>query len=533
MIGLRISKALLTAEMNTLVKVELHHFLEIAQTEGLAAPDTSLFFDVNDDGWSIDLRAPDKCHVEGVGKKSIMLMADERPQLNIQQRYHVTYCEQIDDASLADEQSEQQTEWQAQPLSTIKPKGGDAVNVTSHLSSYVVIACSPLQDAPLSELWLAGDEVRSLTSAAFPSTILSPAILFAPTTPSPTTSVSKVSHADGSKHLPVSQHSLVSKHLAWLIGALILDFPLEDALIIARASLNVSRETWPRSVDDFPIIPSITAENRDIENTSGGKSSAVGVLPISEASIPETSISDTNDNRHLFNAVNAADLSFYPVVDDVMWVDRLLRLGVKTIQLRIKNPHQADLEQQIKQAVLLGKTYQAQVFINDYWQLAIQYQAFGVHLGQDDLHTADIQALRHAGIRLGISTHGYWEILKAQQLHPSYIALGHIFPTTTKQMPSQPQGLARLRLYQQFVDSIAKAHHRVIPTVAIGGIDLNNAATVLAQGVSSLAVVRAVTQATNTASAVDDFQRLFLSREGVLSRNVQSQPRRKAHGIAR
>ncbi len=519
MIGLRISKALLTAEMSVLLKEELHHFLKIAQTEGLAAADTSLFFDENnvdensDDGWliyfgSIDLREPDKYHGVVVGKQSVMLTAEEQPQQNIQQCYHVTYCEQINNQLLTDGQNDQPRVWKTKPLSKIKPEDGDAVNLTAH----VMIASSPQPDAPLSERWLVGDEVRSLSSVA---------------------------QADASNPVSIlqytfSQHSFVSKHLAWFIGGLILDFPLEDALIIARASLNVSRETWPRSAHDFPVIAVVTDENLDldldgdIENTFGDKSSTVVELPISE-----TAISDTNNNRHYFNAVNAADLSLYPVVDDVMWVEKLLHLGVKTIQLRIKNPHQTDLEQQIKQAVLLGKTYQAQVFINDYWQLAIQYQAFGVHLGQDDLSTADIQALRHAGIRLGISTHGYWEILKAQQQQPSYIALGHIFPTTTKEMPSQPQGLARLRLYQQLVDSIAKAHHRAMPTVAIGGIDLENAATVLAQGVSSLAVVRAVTQAANAANVVDAFQRLFLSPEGGLLRRAPSQSGRIDNGITR
>ncbi|SHF43668.1 thiamine phosphate synthase [Vibrio gazogenes] len=518
MIGLRISKALLTAEMSVLLKEELHHFLTVAQTEGLAAADTSLFFDENnvdensDDGWficlgSIDLRKPDKYHGVVVGKQSVMLTAEELPQQNIQQHYHVTYCEQIKDQLLTDGRNDQPRVWKTKPLSKINPEDGGVVNLAAN---HVMIASSPQPDAPLSERWLVGDEVCSL---------------------------SPVAQADASNLISIlqytfSQHSFVSKHLAWFIGGLILDFPLEDALIIARASLNVSRETWPRSAHDFPVIAAVTDENLDIdgdiENTSGEKSSTVVELPISE-----TAISDTNDNWHYFNAVNAADLSLYPVVDDVIWVEKLLRLGVKTIQLRIKNPHQTDLEQQIKQAVLLGKTYQAQVFINDYWQLAIQYQAFGVHLGQGDLPTADIQALRHAGIRLGISTHGYWEILKAQQLRPSYIALGHIFPTTTKQMPSQPQGLARLRLYQQLVDSIAEAHHRAIPTVAIGGIDLENAATVLAQGVSSLAVVRAVTQAANTVSVVDAFQRLFLSPEGGLLRRAPFQSGRRDNGITR
>ncbi|MFW7344331.1 thiamine phosphate synthase, partial [Pollutimonas sp. H1-120] len=81
----------------------------------------------------------------------------------------------------------------------------------------------------------------------------------------------------------------------------------------------------------------------------------------------------------------------------------------------------------------LGRQYQAQVFINDYWPLALKHGAFGVHLGQEDLQTADLDALAEANIRLGLSTHGYFELLTALKIRPSYIALGHIFPTTTKQ----------------------------------------------------------------------------------------------------
>ncbi|SJN58918.1 Thiamine-phosphate synthase [Vibrio ruber DSM 16370] len=487
MIGLSVSKDFLTADMLALVKSELHHVLYIAQAEGLTAPKMHFLFDDSGDyHLCIELERSDpidpevSVDVSSTEKNCVILMADEQSQQAVQQNYQIIYCAQVSDKPIA---SEQQIVSKAEMLSKIKAKGRDVA---------IAVAYSPQQDAPHTELWLAGDEVRSLSlsSTAFSSTL-----------------ASEISD-DGFPHL------LVTKHLAWLMGALLLDFPLEDALIIARASMNVSRETWPQHIHEFPAISSAvvatTKDESDTENES-----------VEKSFFSVQSVSEGNACRQVFKAVDMEDLSLYPVVDDVQWVDQLLQLGVKTIQLRIKNPHQPDLEQQIKQAILLGQTYQAQVFINDYWQLAIKHQAFGVHLGQEDLHTADIQALHRAGICLGISTHGYWEILKAHQLHPSYIALGHIFPTTTKQMPSQPQGLVRLRLYQRLVDSIAQAQHRVIPTVAIGGIALDNAAAVLEQGVSSVAVVRAVTQAANTARAVEDFRQLFLSRK------VQVQSRRK------
>lgn len=180
-------------------------------------------------------------------------------------------------------------------------------------------------------------------------------------------------------------------------------------------------------------------------------------------------------------------LGLYPVVDSVEWIERLLKAGVTTIQLRIKDKRPEDVEQNIIDAIALGRHYNARLFINDYWQLAIKHQAYGVHLGQEDLDLADLNAIKHAGLRLGISTHDEPERQKAKALRPSYIALGHIFPTTTKVMPSKPQGLVALK-YQ--VEQTAD-----YPTVAIGGISLDKVPDVIATGVGSVALVSAITQA--------------------------------------
>ncbi|MDK2679289.1 thiamine phosphate synthase [Vibrio vulnificus] len=278
------------------------------------------------------------------------------------------------------------------------------------------------------------------------------------------------------------------RHLAWVVTLSALDFPIEDCLTLARAMLNVSRETW---VSDFALFPT-------------------PVLRLDELGIlPSHSIEALTK---AFPRISAQQLGLYPVVDDVSWVEKLLPLGIKTVQLRIKDPNQTDLEQQIVRAIQLGRHYGAQVYINDYWQLAIQHQAYGVHLGQEDLQVADLAALANAGIALGLSTHGYYELLRIVQLQPSYIALGHIFPTTTKQMPSLPQGLVRLKLYQQLIDTMPYDDSITgVPTVAIGGIDQTNAATVWRCGVSSLAVVRAITLAKDVKAAIDHFKQVMVS----------------------
>lgn len=278
----------------------------------------------------------------------------------------------------------------------------------------------------------------------------------------------------------------IYRHLAWVVTLSALDFPIEDCLTLARAMLNVSRETW---VSDFALFPT-------------------PVLHLDEFDIlPSHNLKGLTK---AFPRVIAEQLGLYPVVDDVSWIEKLLPLGIKTVQLRIKDPNQVDLEQQIVRAIQLGRDYGAQVYINDYWQLAIQHQAYGVHLGQEDLQVADLAALTNAGIALGLSTHGYYELLRIVQLQPSYIALGHIFPTTTKQMPSLPQGLVRLKLYQQLIDTMPYDESITgVPTVAIGGIDQSNAATVWQCGVSSLAVVRAITLAKDVKAVIEYFKQVM------------------------
>ncbi|ELY2798321.1 thiamine phosphate synthase [Cronobacter dublinensis] len=193
-------------------------------------------------------------------------------------------------------------------------------------------------------------------------------------------------------------------------------------------------------------------------------------------------------------------LGLYPVVDSVGWIARLLEAGVRTLQLRIKDKTDADVEADVRAAIDLGKRYHARLFINDYWRLAIKHQAYGVHLGQEDLQTADLNAIRAAGLRLGVSTHDDMEIDVALAVRPSYIALGHVFPTQTKQMPSAPQGLAQLDAHVQRLGDY--------PTVAIGGISLARAPAVLETGVGSIAVVSAITQAADWRAATQQLLEL-------------------------
>lgn len=191
-----------------------------------------------------------------------------------------------------------------------------------------------------------------------------------------------------------------------------------------------------------------------------------------------------------------APIGFYPVVATAEWVERLLGWGVRTVQLRFKAAgHTAlEIEREVNAVVAAGRRVPgAQVFINDHWQLALAANAYGVHLGQEDLDMADIAALRSAGVRLGLSTHTPAELARAHAVQPSYLAIGPIYPTSLKVMPYEPVGLERLKLWAP--------QAAPYPVVAIGGISLERLPGVLACGVDGVAVVSAVTLAADPEQA--------------------------------
>ena len=202
-----------------------------------------------------------------------------------------------------------------------------------------------------------------------------------------------------------------------------------------------------------------------------------------------------------------APIGFYPVVPTADWVQRLLGWGVRTVQLRIKvaDHSPAEIAAQVQAAVAAGRAVPgAQVFINDHWKLALALGAYGVHLGQEDLDIADIEALRHAAVRLGLSTHTPAELARAHAVQPSYLAIGPIYPTTLKVMPYAPVGLDQLALWAS-----QSALHPKLPVVAIGGISLARLPGVLACGVQGVAVVSAVTLADDPKQATKDGLALF------------------------
>ena len=172
---------------------------------------------------------------------------------------------------------------------------------------------------------------------------------------------------------------------------------------------------------------------------------------------------------------------FYPIGPDLAWLERLVPLGVRTIQLRLKDAAPDRVRREIGGSMEACARHRCQLIVNDYWREALELGADYVHLGQEDLAAADIAAIKGKGVRLGISTHSHAELATALAAKPDYVALGPIYETRLKVMKWAPQGLERLADW--------KARVKSLPLIAIGGITPERADGVLTAGADSVAVI--------------------------------------------
>lgn len=180
---------------------------------------------------------------------------------------------------------------------------------------------------------------------------------------------------------------------------------------------------------------------------------------------------------------------FYLIVDGAHWLERFLPLGLKLVQLRIKEGSEAELRREIAHARDLCTAAGCQLIINDHWRLALDLGCDYIHLGQEDLDAADLPAIRKGKLRLGISSHDKSELGRALALEPDYIALGPIYPTILKAMRWNPQGLERIGVWKERIGDM--------PLVAIGGLTVERAPGVFAAGADSCCVVTDVLRAEN------------------------------------
>ena len=278
------------------------------------------------------------------------------------------------------------------------------------------------------------------------------------------------------EHAVRTEDASLRKEIAGLLqGCRMLGFLEVDAQCVAQAWQAHGKRTGEFSLTEWPCEP------RDF-----------GIAPA-----PRANAFPSCPNH----------LGLYAVLPDAVWVGRMANAGVNTLQLRFKSEDETAIRHEVRAAVKNVQGTAALLFINDHWKIAIEEGAYGVHLGQEDMVDAPIDQLRSAGLRLGLSTHGYAEMLRADAVSPSYLALGAVFPTTLKRMKTAPQGTSRLYAYAKLIQ-----HY---PLVAIGGIDAERIPVVMKSGVGSIAVVRAITGESNPEIAANTLQaiiRSFLQR---------------------
>ncbi len=172
---------------------------------------------------------------------------------------------------------------------------------------------------------------------------------------------------------------------------------------------------------------------------------------------------------------------FYQIVDHADWLERLLPLGLKLVQLRIKDRPMAHVREQIMAAKTLCDEFECQLVINDYWQAAIDAGCDFVHLGQEDMAEAELDTLRKHGMQLGVSTHDPQELNSALAVKPDYIALGPVYHTILKAMKWAPQGVDKISEWKRQLGDT--------PLVAIGGLTIERAPAVYKAGADSICVV--------------------------------------------
>ena len=257
-------------------------------------------------------------------------------------------------------------------------------------------------------------------------------------------------------------------------------FVAADAVVLAKMATSEGlRHAYAAGGGAGPVAP------------RAGFASRLANLPVLNP-LPDA------DSRFAFPAMPGHTRGLYAIVDSSDWVARVLAEGVRLVQLRVKDASGDVLVREIRAAVAIARAVGATLIVNDHWELALELGAHGVHLGQDDLAGADIDALHHAGLLLGISTHSYWEVCRARALRPSYIACGPIHATTLKQMPWIPQGDANLAYW------CALLHDT--PVVAIGGMDGARARDAMRAGAWAVAAVGAITRSEDPRGAIAALQ---------------------------
>ncbi len=177
--------------------------------------------------------------------------------------------------------------------------------------------------------------------------------------------------------------------------------------------------------------------------------------------------------------------------DEVEVAAAAIRGGARVIQLRDKQRCKADVLDAARKLRPLCAGNGVLFVVNDHIDVALAVGADAVHLGQDDLPLPEARRILPLGMLIGCSTHSTAEAVRAQAAGADYVALGSIYPTTSKER-YKLVGLAALRRTRSRVS---------VPLVAIGGINRANAREAVKAGADAVAVISAVLGADNAQKA--------------------------------
>ena len=199
---------------------------------------------------------------------------------------------------------------------------------------------------------------------------------------------------------------------------------------------------------------------------------------------------------------------FYPIVDTDLCRARGLspravavacfQGGARLLQLRVKSGSSADFLALAAEVVEAAEQFEASVIVNDRADLARMARAAGVHVGQEDLDPSDVRGIIGPGI-IGLSTHDLPQIDAGLASRADYVAVGPVFGTATKDTGYDARGL----------DLVRQAANRGKPIVAIGGITLERAASVIDAGAQAVAVIADVLAGGNPEARTREYLRVL------------------------
>ena len=166
--------------------------------------------------------------------------------------------------------------------------------------------------------------------------------------------------------------------------------------------------------------------------------------------------------------------------------------GIRLIQYRDKLAGKRQYLEKARALAALCRELEVDLILNDHVDIASLVDCSGIHLGQDDLPTAEARQILGAGKAIGRSTHDPLQADKACRDGADYINIGPVFATSTKATPVKPVGLDMVREITRI---------STVPVTTMGGISMANAADVVRAGADRVAVVTAITRAPDIAAA--------------------------------